>query len=182
MDFAHLADGTGLDELHRQAILGRRMNLDAHLRDELLLPRELGELAALVDVVRQRLLTIDVQAALHGRHCHRRVHVVGRGDVDGSEALFLVEHLAPVGVDAQVRILLLQIVRLARFHIGDGNKLDVLVADDLRQVRARHAAGAEARVEDAFGRRRADQARDEERRGDGREGGRLEKGATRELR
>ena len=157
------------------------MNLDAHLRDELLLARELGELAAFVDVVRERLLPVNVQAALHRAHRHRRVHVVGRRDVDGRESLFLVEHLAPVRVDAQVRILLLQVVRLRRFDFRHGGELHVLVADDLGQVRARHAAGAEARVEYALGRRRAEQARDEERRGEGGERRRLEEGATRKM-
>ena len=56
-------------------------------------------LARLVDVVRQRLLAVDMVAELHRGHAHGRVHVVGRGDVDRVQPFLFVEHLAPVLVN-----------------------------------------------------------------------------------
>ena len=95
------------------------MNLDAHLRDELLLPGHLRQPARLIHVVRERLLSIDVQAELHRAHAHRRVHVVGRGNIDAGQLLLLVEQHAPVLVDPQGGKLLLQVVRLGRLDVGE---------------------------------------------------------------
>ena len=65
VDFLHLADRPVLHQLDRRAVLAAGVDLDAHLRDELLLAGHFGQPARLVDVVRQRLLAVDVQAALH---------------------------------------------------------------------------------------------------------------------
>ena len=71
--------------------------LVAHLRDDLVLLGGLHQLADLVDRVRQRLLAVDVLAALDGGHGGHRVGMVGRGDDDRVDLLVhLVEHLAEV--------------------------------------------------------------------------------------
>ena len=59
----------------------------------------LASIRGLVDVVRQRLLAIDVLAGPHGRHGDHRMRVVGRGDHHAVDVLLLVEHLAVVGVE-----------------------------------------------------------------------------------
>ena len=78
------------------------MALVAHLGDQLrILAREVEQRAALLDRVGQRLLHIDVDAALH-RHPRRDgVVMVGRGDDDRVDVLLRVEHAAVVGVLAR---------------------------------------------------------------------------------
>ena len=67
--------------------------LDAHLRDQLFLARHRRQPPRFVDIVRERLLHVDVQAELHRAHGHGRVHVVGRADAGDVEILvLLVEH------------------------------------------------------------------------------------------
>ena len=86
MDLLDLADRPALNQLDGHAVLDRGMDLDAHLRDDLRLAGGGGHLPGLVDLVRQRLLAVDVLAAEDRRHGDGGVHVVGRGDVDGVDA------------------------------------------------------------------------------------------------
>jgi hypothetical protein len=116
-----LADGSILNDANRLAISAAGMNLDAHLCHELLLVRELREPARLVDVVRHGLLAIHVFAELHRGHGHRRVHVIGDGDVDRVNGLLLVEQLAPVLINLYVGKSL-QRVGLVQVHVRDSNE------------------------------------------------------------
>src|SRR5262249_30260046 len=62
VDLFYFADGAGLDGGHDGAVLGGRVDLDAHLRYPLATPGRALELAGLVDRLRQRFLGVDVQA------------------------------------------------------------------------------------------------------------------------
>ena len=84
----------GLDQVRRAAALG------ADLHDPLVLAGRGQHGLALGHVDADRLLDVDVGARLDGRDHRQGVPVVGRGDQDDVQVLFL-EHLAVVGVGAR---------------------------------------------------------------------------------
>ncbi len=89
---AHGADRAVLDPLDCLAMPFARAAVVAHLRRH---PGLLGDArheACLPDVVREGLLAVDVLASLHRDDRDVRVQVVGRGDEDGVDGLFLLEH------------------------------------------------------------------------------------------
>jgi hypothetical protein len=57
--------------------------------DAVIAPRRVYHSAALADIVRQRLLHVDILAGLAGEHGHAGVPMVGRGDMDGVDVLAL---------------------------------------------------------------------------------------------
>ena len=123
------------------------MNLDAHLGNQFLPLRILRQPAGLEQVVRQRLLTIDVLAPLHGAHRYDRMHVVGRGDVHRIETpVFLIQQLAPVLIDPDLGKLLLEFHRAAQIHVRHGDQFELLEPCQLVDVLRGHAAGAKAGV------------------------------------
>ena len=69
--------------------------LRAHLDDALRAPHRFDDSKALVDLVRQRLLDVDVLARFHRVDDHAGVPVVRRGDDHGVDR-FVVEQLAVV--------------------------------------------------------------------------------------
>ena len=153
VDFFDFPDGSGLHEHDGGAVLGGAVNLDAHLGDEFLFAGDFGEAAAFVEVVGERLLPIDVHAALEGRHADGGVHVVGRGDVDRLKVFLLFQQLAEVGVDFCVGEFFEELGSLLRIHIARGDDVHGLVASDRGDIRHRHARAAERGVADAGARR-----------------------------
>jgi hypothetical protein len=127
VDFLHLADRASLDDLRGHAIVGGGMNLDAHLRDNFLLLGQLGHAADFVQAVGERLLAVDVLAESHRADTHRRVHVVGCGNVHTVDLVgFLLQHLAPVLIEARVGEFLASRGGLCEVHIAERRDLDVL--------------------------------------------------------
>ena len=105
VDFGDVADVAVPDNLRALAGAGLRVSLVAHLRRDAVLGGGQGELLRLPNGAGERLLTIDVLAALHRPHGGAAVHVVGTGDGDGVDvAALLVEHLAIVGVLGDFRV------------------------------------------------------------------------------
>ena len=97
MNRMHVADRAVPDPLAKHADRVGRMPLVAQLRDHLVLGGGLHQRADFADRVRQRLLAVDVLAALDGRHRHHGVRVIGGGHdyrIDG--LLHPVEHFAEV--------------------------------------------------------------------------------------
>ena len=93
-----------MDEPHREPVIDRGMNLNAHLGDHALMPGNFGHPAHFIKIVRERFLTIDMFAQLHRGDANRRVHVVGRGDVDGINIVFLAfQQFPPVLIKPGVR-------------------------------------------------------------------------------
>ena len=119
--------------------------------------RGLGQLAAFVQRVRERLLAVDVLAGADGRHRRDGVNVVGRADRDGVDVFgFLVDHLAEIFVAP----------RLGKCAERPGGALvvDVAQGDDVGSepghggdVASAHAAGADSADIDSLARR--DEAR-----------------------
>ena len=100
------ADRPGLDELRRHAVADVRVDLNAHLRDDLRFAGSRGNLPGLVERMRQWLLAIDVLAAADGRHRDWGMHVIGRRNAHGVDLLLQrVEEPAEVGEGLRRRIL-----------------------------------------------------------------------------
>ena len=152
MDLADRADGPGLHELHHAAVVVVGVDLRAHLRDELLLPGDLGHDAGLVHRVRERLLAVAVLAQLHGHDGRRGVGMVRRADHHRVDlAVHLVQHLAEVLVPLGRRELLkclgrVGVIDVAQGHeVFTGHALDIVApasgdadAGDIQLLMGRH--------------------------------------------
>ena len=104
--------------------------LVAHLRRDACRLGGLGQLAALVQRVRQRLLAVDVLAGPDRRHRGDGVDVVGRADRDGVDVLgFLVEHLAEVLVSPRLREGLERAGRAVVVDVAQGDDVGAELAD-----------------------------------------------------
>src|SRR5262249_42245195 len=64
VDFGNLADRSGLDDRDDRSVLRGRVDLDAHLADDLPVRGHPGELPGLVNRLRERFLCVDMQSAL----------------------------------------------------------------------------------------------------------------------
>ena len=116
MDLFDFPNGPALDQQRSHPVLDVGMDLDAHLGDDVRLAGGGGQLPGLVEIVRQRLLTVDVFAAQDGRHADGGVHVVGRAHIDGVDAAgLLVQQLPPIGVRLGVGISFAAAARLSLF-------------------------------------------------------------------
>ena len=134
--FVHLADRAVLDPLLDQADALARAPLVAHLGDDLVLARGLGQRPRLGHRARQRLLHVDVLAELHRRHRDDGVGVVRRRDDDGVDVLLLLEHHAEVLVADRVRERLEDLRRAASAERGLA-LVHVAQRDDVRPLRRR---------------------------------------------
>jgi hypothetical protein len=94
--FAHFADRAGVQKLDRLPDADGGMSLVAHLRGNTRLARDAGDLARFADVVRERLLAIDVPARAHRPNGDDRVQVVGRRADDRVHGAFFFEQDAKV--------------------------------------------------------------------------------------
>ena len=103
MDLRDFAEDAALEYLDVAALSVGAVAVVAHLRDYAASLRNLAEPLGLEEGAHERLLHVDVQAALHGGYGGGGVHVVGGGDDHGVEVLLLVEHVAPVAVAAGLR-------------------------------------------------------------------------------
>ena len=114
------------------------MSLVPHLRDDLAVFGLLREHPRFFDRPAQRLLHVDVLAAVHRRQRNRRVHVIGRRHDHRVDVFLLVEHVPVVPVLPELGHLLLdepaQIV-----HVVGPRPL--LVRRDLRRRRLMSAFG-----------------------------------------
>src|SRR6185503_3432811 len=79
----HLAELPLAHELDRLPDVAERAGIIPHLAELVVLPARLDELAALEEVVAERLLDIDVLPRLDAPDGRQAVPVVGRGDRDG---------------------------------------------------------------------------------------------------
>ena len=101
------------------------MDLDAHLRDDLRLARGGGNLPGFVNRVRQRLLAVNVLAALNGRHADGGVHVVRGGNAHGVDRLVdLIQQFSPIGECLRTGKASGGPIPIAFVNIADGNHID----------------------------------------------------------
>ena len=117
--FAHLANGAAPDQFNgaTQPIFGAA--LVAHLGDDLVLERGQAHDSRFVHRAREGLFTIDVFAALHGRHRGDGMSVVGRGHQHGIDLLVhLVEHPAEILERLGLGMLLVNVARPLCVHVA----------------------------------------------------------------
>ena len=75
------------------------MALIAKLCDDIVFTRDLLQIANLSDAMRQRLLAVDVFAALHCRLGNYRVRVIGRSNHHGVQLLVVdIEHFTEIAI------------------------------------------------------------------------------------
>ena len=99
VDFGDVADLAGPNHFGRLARAFVRIALVAHLGGDSVFVRGILELARFPDGARERLLHVDVLAALHGPHGGGGVHEIRDGDDHGvDDRALLVQHLAEVFV------------------------------------------------------------------------------------
>ena len=96
MRLAHLTNDTSLDQFHHPVIILGGMNLDTHLMGAIGFGRRLADLAGFPDVVRERLLAINMLVMLEGQHGRQRMRVLARGNHAGIEFLFNIKKLSEV--------------------------------------------------------------------------------------
>ena len=96
----HRADRPGLDQLDDPAVVVAGVDLRAHLGGDLGLRGRLADDPGLPDVVRQRLLAIDVLAQLQGGQGGEGVGVLGRAHDDRVELAGVVVELAEVATSS----------------------------------------------------------------------------------
>src|SRR5262249_41928365 len=132
--------------------------LGAVLHDDVVPPRQLDGVAALVDVVAARLLDVDVLVGLARPDRHERVPVVGRGDRDGVEvpvfqggahvldgarhvAAACLHGLGPGGEGARVGVD--QIYHPDVLHAGEGVDVGAAAAVQAGDADAQRLVGAD---------------------------------------
>ena len=98
--FANVADDAGLQHLDEGFEGGCRVELDAHLRYNLVAAGRGGNLAGFVDGVCQWFFTIDVLTHFDCGHRGDGVDVVGGGDDDGVYVTLLLEHYVEILVSS----------------------------------------------------------------------------------
>ena len=144
MDLAHRPDHPGLDPLVGEPGALGGMPLVSHLGGDAGGTRGLGQLAAFVQRVRQRLLAVHVLARADRRHRRDGVDVVGRADRDGVDAArFLVEHLAEIFVAPRLGKGLKRAGCALVVDVAQGDDVGAQARDG-GDVAAPHAAGADS--------------------------------------
>ena len=173
------------DERLHLPVVGVRMALVAHLRDDLVPLRRRRHEADLAEAVAHRLLAVDGLAHRHREHRGREVREVGDCDAHGVDLPpVFVEHLAEVLVARHVRARLQDVERMLRAHLRVAERHDVhhvLVIREHVEVVLRLVADAdEGHVDLAVRRgRRRTQVRERER--GGRSGRRSQKITPRKI-
>jgi hypothetical protein len=92
--------------------------LVAHLSCDFMLPGQFPQHTRFVDIVRQRLLAVNMFTHSDSGGGNGRVHVVGSSDVHGIERFLLIEHLAEIFIYFGVGIFLLLLLSLALVDIA----------------------------------------------------------------
>ncbi len=118
MHLADRSDRAGLNDFHRAAEAIFSAALISHLGGDFIFGRHLAHHPRFVNRMGQRLLAIDMFAQLHGHDAGRRVVMIGRGDDDGIDLLYLFEHLAVIAIKTGARIFLAALAQPGVIHIA----------------------------------------------------------------
>ena len=145
VDLPDLAEDAAHEDLDRAALAVRAVAVVAHLRDDAARPRDVAEALGLPPRAHERLLHVDVAAALHRGDRAGGVHVVGRRDDDRVEVLLLVKQRAPVLVRTHLRAARRDLLRgraqAVEVHVAER---DDLFAEAVERIQVRAAAPARA--------------------------------------
>ncbi len=104
VDLGDLADGAVPNPLANKAPAFCRMPLNSHLGGDAGLLRYFCQHPRFVDIVRQRLLAVNVLLASHRLGGDNRVCMVRRGNHHGVYVALFVQHFAKIGIDFCLRI------------------------------------------------------------------------------
>jgi hypothetical protein len=103
---------------------------------------QLAQVSRLIHRLGKGLLAVNVFAELNPCRSHHRVKMVGNGDGNGIDILFLfIQHIAPILIKLGVRMSFARFLSLLFVGVADGN--DFLAAAVL-DVAAAFATGADA--------------------------------------
>jgi hypothetical protein len=97
MRFGHGANRAALDDLDDAAVIVVSVNLDTHLGGDFGFGGDFANAAGFPDVVRERLLAIDVLFVLQGEHRRESVRVLAGADDNRVEVFGVIEDFAEVG-------------------------------------------------------------------------------------
>lgn len=127
----YFSDATGLHNLNGGAVEFVRMDLVSEAGDDAGLLRHFHHLAILPDIVRHRLLAVDVLAELHRADRTVGVHVVRGRNGNGIDLVsFFRKHFPEVLVDRRLGAEL--------FHVQGALRIDIAKGDILLVVVGRH--------------------------------------------
>ena len=138
--FVHRPDRAGLDQLDDAPVVVGGVDLRAHLGGDLGLGGGLANDAGFPDVVRQRLLAVDVLAQLQGRQGGEGVGVLARAHDDRVELAGVVVELAKVTQAPGVRVLDGRSLDGRIVHVAER---DDVLAGNSGQIGRTPAAGAD---------------------------------------
>jgi len=141
MPFLNLADGPIPEHLHRHTIRHMRMNLNAHLRNHLRLPRRQDHLPGFIHFMRQRFLAIHMLAFFDRRHRDRGVHMIGGRDIDGIDfiALFF-QQFPPVTILTGIGQARRRLIQIILIHITDRHHVQLAAGQQASHIPAPHPA------------------------------------------
>ena len=121
-----------------------RVNLDAHLSYDFMLGGSQSKLSGLVNVMRERLLAVDVFAHLDGRHRCWGMRVIWRRHVNRVEAVaHCFEHLSPIDEGRGARRSLGSPGQVRGVDVAQSDDVDVRVTKELTKIRRPHAANSD---------------------------------------
>ena len=141
MGLGDVTDRPGGDVFGHAADALAAVTLIAHLSQDLLFARGVGEGPAFGDIMGQWLLAEDMLAIMDGADGGRGVVVIGRGHKDDVEILVaLVEHLAVIVEDLGPGAVLYAVAH----DIGDRLLIDIDQGDEFFLEGAAHAIAAHA--------------------------------------
>ena len=124
--FLNRAYAAAPQHLGRVAVALPRRNLRAELRHDAGRRGKRLETAAFLERAAKRLLGVKVQLAAHHLAHYLAMRMVRRGDEDGIQ-VFLVEHFAPVLVEARLRELAAERFEHRKVDVAERGHLDPLV-------------------------------------------------------
>ena len=123
--FTNLSNDPALDQLHRGPVRACGMDLRSHLRDKFCFFRDQAKLSRFVDVVRQRLLAINVLAMVHRGHGRCRMRVIRCGNMNRIDLVgHLIKHLAKVGEPLRLGMLFTGCSQIVCIDIAERDDVD----------------------------------------------------------
>ena len=142
----HRSDRAALDQFHHLPVIFGGVDLDAHLGGHFRLGRRLANPPRFPDVMRQRLLAIDVLAVFQREHRRKGVRVLAGAHDHGVEFLRLDRRASgnPSNL-RRLRVLRRSLVQVLRVDVAQRH--DVLGGDRLHVARAAAARADDGDVE-----------------------------------
>src|SRR6185437_14314897 len=144
-DLRDVADDTGTIPVDQQPNPVTGSSLVAHLGHDLIPGSRFGEHPDLIDIMRQRLLNVDVLTQLHGRHADNGVHMVGRRNGHRVDVFMLLfKHFAVILVTFGLREFLYCIRGATVVYVAENSDIGLSGTKEIIDIRLPFAADADA--------------------------------------